>query len=168
MAISGPARNEIETNAGLGSSTIHPDARLARITGIDLTPYVRVFLGQLRQKVEADPARPRLLVNERRLSSEARMCVSPPPLYGPASGKLDSVKDTRAGAEARYFELLRQSSPAKRLSICVSLSRTTRELAIAGIRQANVGRGQGGSIWRTCSNGPCRRQVDSRTPESGS
>jgi two-component system, OmpR family, KDP operon response regulator KdpE len=31
---------------------------------VDDTPYVRVFMGQLRQKVEADPARPRLLLNE--------------------------------------------------------------------------------------------------------
>ncbi len=50
------------------------------------------------------------------------------------------MKDTRAGARARYFELLRSSGPEKRLAICASLSRTTRELAIAGIKRANVGR----------------------------
>ena len=31
---------------------------------VDDTPYVRVFMGQLRQKIEADPARPRMLLNE--------------------------------------------------------------------------------------------------------
>jgi two-component system KDP operon response regulator KdpE len=31
---------------------------------VDDTPYVRVFMGQLRQKIEPDPARPRLLLNE--------------------------------------------------------------------------------------------------------
>ena len=40
---------------------------LARIWGpahVEDVPYLRVFIGQLRQKVEADPARPELIVTE--------------------------------------------------------------------------------------------------------
>jgi hypothetical protein len=51
-------------------------------------------------------------------------------------GKLTSVSDTSPKANARYFELLRQAGPERRLAICASLSRATRELAIAGIKQA--------------------------------
>ena len=50
------------------------------------------------------------------------------------------MDDTSPKANARYFELLRQAGPAKRLAICASLSRTTRELAIAGIKAAHPGR----------------------------
>jgi hypothetical protein len=44
------------------------------------------------------------------------------------------VQDTSAKANRRYFELLRQTEPAQRLAICASLTRATRELALAGIR----------------------------------
>jgi hypothetical protein len=44
------------------------------------------------------------------------------------------VEDTSAKANRRYFELLRQAGPAQRLAICASLTRATRELAMAGIR----------------------------------
>jgi hypothetical protein len=47
------------------------------------------------------------------------------------------VDDTSAKANRRYFELLRQIEPARRLAICASLSRATRELAMAGIREAH-------------------------------
>ena len=50
-------------------------------------------------------------------------------------GKLTFVSDTSPKASARYFELLRQAGPERRLAICVGLSRATRELAIAGIKQ---------------------------------
>jgi hypothetical protein len=47
------------------------------------------------------------------------------------------VRDTSPKANARYFELLRQAGPERRLAICVGLSRATRELAIAGIRHSH-------------------------------
>jgi len=50
------------------------------------------------------------------------------------------VDDTSAQANRRYFELLRQAGPAKRLAICAGLTNATRELAVAGIRAANPGR----------------------------
>jgi hypothetical protein len=50
------------------------------------------------------------------------------------------VDDTSPKASARYFELLRQAGPAKRLAICASLSRSMREMAIAGIRAMHPGR----------------------------
>ena len=50
------------------------------------------------------------------------------------------VSDTSPKANARYFELLRQAGPARRLEICVGLSRATRELAIAGIKKAHPDR----------------------------
>jgi len=31
---------------------------------VNQSHYVRVYMGQLRQKIEADPARPRLLLTE--------------------------------------------------------------------------------------------------------
>ena len=31
---------------------------------VDDVPYLRVFIGQLRQKIEADPAEPRLILTE--------------------------------------------------------------------------------------------------------
>jgi hypothetical protein len=55
-------------------------------------------------------------------------------------GTFAFVEDTSPRANARYFELLRQASPAKRLEICASLTRATRELAIAGIKAANPDR----------------------------
>ncbi len=45
------------------------------------------------------------------------------------------MRDTHPKAQARYFELLRQAGPQRRLEACLSLSRTVRELAIAGIKQ---------------------------------
>jgi hypothetical protein len=53
---------------------------------------------------------------------------------------LTFVSDTSPKANARYFQLLRQAGPERRLAICASLSRATRELAIAGIKQAHPGR----------------------------
>ena len=47
------------------------------------------------------------------------------------------MSDTSPKANARYFELLRQAGPEGRLEICLGLSRATRELAIAGIKQAH-------------------------------
>ena len=52
-------------------------------------------------------------------------------------GKLTFVSDTSPKANARYFELLRQAGPERRLQICLALSRATRELAIAGIKLAH-------------------------------
>jgi len=53
---------------------------------------------------------------------------------------LTLVRDTSPKANARYFELLRQAGPERRLEICLGLSRATRELAIAGIKQAHPDR----------------------------
>jgi hypothetical protein len=50
-------------------------------------------------------------------------------------GKLTFVRDTSPQIKARYFELLRQAGPEKRLAICLGLSRATRQLAIAGIKR---------------------------------
>ena len=55
-------------------------------------------------------------------------------------GKLTFVSDTSPKANARYFDLLRQAGPERRLEICLGLSRATRELAIAGIKQAHPDR----------------------------
>jgi hypothetical protein len=49
------------------------------------------------------------------------------------------VDDTSSKSNARYFELLRLAGPAKRLEIWASLTRATRELAVAGIKQAHKG-----------------------------
>jgi hypothetical protein len=57
-----------------------------------------------------------------------------------ARGRLPLVSDTSPKANARYFELLRQAGPERRLEICLVLSRATRELAIAGIKQAHPDR----------------------------
>jgi hypothetical protein len=51
---------------------------------------------------------------------------------------MNLVHDTSPKARARYFELLRQAGPQKRLQICVALSRAVRELALAGIRQSDA------------------------------
>jgi hypothetical protein len=59
---------------------------------------------------------------------------------GTARGNLTIVSDTSPKSNARYFELLRQAEPGRRLAICVGLSRATRELAIAGIKQAHPDR----------------------------
>ncbi len=50
------------------------------------------------------------------------------------------MSDTSAKGTDRYFELLRQAGPAKRLAICDSLTRAVRELAIAGIKASHPGR----------------------------
>jgi hypothetical protein len=50
------------------------------------------------------------------------------------------VDDTSAKCDARYFELLRLAGPEKRAEIWASLTRATRELAIAGIKDAHKGR----------------------------
>jgi len=50
------------------------------------------------------------------------------------------VEDTSPRATARYFDLLRQAGPAKRLAICASLTAAARELAAAGIRASHPGR----------------------------
>jgi hypothetical protein len=50
------------------------------------------------------------------------------------------VQDTSPSGAARYFELLRQAGPAKRLAICAGLTRAARELAIAGIKASHPGR----------------------------
>jgi hypothetical protein len=49
------------------------------------------------------------------------------------------VDDTSAKCDARYFELLRLAGPEKRVEIWASLTRATRELAIAGIKDAHKG-----------------------------
>jgi hypothetical protein len=46
------------------------------------------------------------------------------------------VQDTSPTAQGRYDELLRAQTPAQRIAIAVSLSRSVRELAVAGIRAA--------------------------------
>ena len=48
--------------------------------------------------------------------------------------------DTSPKSEARYFELLRLAGPERRLEMWASLTRATRELAIAGIKDAHQGR----------------------------
>jgi hypothetical protein len=50
------------------------------------------------------------------------------------------VDDTSPKSNARYFELLRLAGPEKRLEILASLTRATRELALAGIKDAHQGR----------------------------
>jgi hypothetical protein len=50
------------------------------------------------------------------------------------------VDDTSPKCDARYFELLRLAGPEKRVEIWASLTRATRELAIAGIKDAHRGR----------------------------
>jgi hypothetical protein len=50
------------------------------------------------------------------------------------------VNDTSPAALARYFELLREAGPGKRLAICASLTQAVRELAIAGIKAAHPDR----------------------------
>jgi len=50
------------------------------------------------------------------------------------------VEDTSPRATARYFDLLRQAGPAKRLAICASLTAAARELAVAGIRASHPDR----------------------------
>jgi len=44
-------------------------------------------------------------------------------------------RDTSPAARARYAELLRQLGPERRLRAAIGLTRATRELAEAGIRQ---------------------------------
>jgi hypothetical protein len=50
------------------------------------------------------------------------------------------MMDTSSEAWTRYFELLENAGPQRRLEMCLSLSRTVRELAIAGIKSAHAGR----------------------------
>jgi two-component system KDP operon response regulator KdpE len=40
---------------------------------VEHTHYLRVFMGQLRQKLEPDPARPRYLINEPRVGYRLKM-----------------------------------------------------------------------------------------------
>jgi hypothetical protein len=61
---------------------------------------------------------------------------------------LVSVSDTSAKGTDRYFELLRQAGPAKRLAICAGLTRAVRELAIAGIQASHPGRALSGQELR--------------------
>ena len=44
------------------------------------------------------------------------------------------MRDTSPQAERRYFELLSAQTPLQRLESALRLSRTVRELAVAGIR----------------------------------
>jgi hypothetical protein len=64
------------------------------------------------------------------------------------------VDDTSSAASRRYAELLRHAGPQRRLQICVQLSSATRELAIAGIRQAHVD--------RALTDGQVRRKLAER------
>lgn len=64
------------------------------------------------------------------------------------------MEHTSAKANRRYFELLRQAGPAKRLAICASLTRATRELAVAGIKSAHA--------ERTLSDRELRQQLAER------
>jgi hypothetical protein len=50
------------------------------------------------------------------------------------------MRDTAPAASDRYFELLRQAGSLGRLQICMSLTRASRELALAGIRQSHAPR----------------------------
>jgi hypothetical protein len=45
------------------------------------------------------------------------------------------MRDTPAGALARYQELLRAQSPEERLAQAMALTSAVRELTVAGIRQ---------------------------------
>jgi hypothetical protein len=49
------------------------------------------------------------------------------------------MQDTRAVALDRYYDLLRAQPAYQRLAQAVALSRTVRELCIAGIRQRHPG-----------------------------
>jgi hypothetical protein len=49
------------------------------------------------------------------------------------------IEDTTAAALDRYHELLRAQAPHQRLAQAMALSRTIRELAIAGIRLRHPG-----------------------------
>lgn len=44
------------------------------------------------------------------------------------------MQDTQPAAAARYYELLRTTTPERRLQQAVALTRTARELAVTGIR----------------------------------
>lgn len=49
------------------------------------------------------------------------------------------MHDTSPDAQRKYYELLREISPRRRLEMCVSLSECVRQLALAGIREAAGG-----------------------------
>jgi hypothetical protein len=49
------------------------------------------------------------------------------------------IRDTSAPAIARYHELLRALAPCERLAQAMALTRTVRELALAGIKQRYPG-----------------------------
>jgi hypothetical protein len=49
------------------------------------------------------------------------------------------LRDTHPAAAARYHELLRAQAPYRRLAQAVALTRMTRQLALAGIRQRHPG-----------------------------
>jgi hypothetical protein len=52
------------------------------------------------------------------------------------------VHDTSPAADARYHDLLRAMPPYRRLEAAMGLSRTVRELAMAGIRARHPGAGE--------------------------
>ena len=45
------------------------------------------------------------------------------------------MRDTKASAEQRYYELLRAQAPHERLAQALRLSESVREIAVLGIRQ---------------------------------
>lgn len=45
------------------------------------------------------------------------------------------MRDTNPRATARYYELLREKSPAERLEMASALTSVVRELSLAGIRR---------------------------------
>ena len=49
------------------------------------------------------------------------------------------LRDTDSAAMARYHALLRAQAPYQRLAQAVALTRMTRQLALAGIRQRHPG-----------------------------
>jgi hypothetical protein len=49
------------------------------------------------------------------------------------------LRDTAPASAARYHELLRAMAPHERLAQAVALTRSTRQLALAGIRQRHPG-----------------------------
>jgi hypothetical protein len=45
------------------------------------------------------------------------------------------MDDTSPAARKRYFELLAQQTPADKLAMCARLTRATRTMALAGLRE---------------------------------
>jgi hypothetical protein len=52
------------------------------------------------------------------------------------------VQDTAPASRTRYYELLRGLPPDRRLQAMLRLSRATRELALAGIRERHPSAGE--------------------------